>query len=147
MEKLNLYFRGVCDIFSINQGLPYQLWDGATADGGSSLLATRLLHNKPFLYGNEFLRCYFLGIDPYFLVSLTSGLAIAIIILGICMLPQRVKLLFVPILIFPLFFIFSRPDQVSYILSIYRFYLISLDFVTVILLFSQKLRFMYKPQT
>ncbi len=135
MEELNVYFRGICDLFSIKQAVPHQLWDGITADGGTTLLATRLIHNKLIIIFTDVFRCYSLPIDPFFLTQLTSVIVVALIIMGFFIAPVKVKLLYLPFLVIPLIFIFHiyLPFSMADILISYSIYLYALCFFTILL--------------
>lgn len=132
MEKLNIYFRGVCDIFSVKQGLPYQIWDGNTADGGTSFLATRLIHNKPILISTDLLKCYFLPLDPYFISQLTSIIILIIILLGLIFCSFRSRFLYLPFLVIPCFFIFHGHVIIDIVIRLYQYYLYFLSAVIFI---------------
>lgn len=123
MEKLNLYFRGVCDLFSIRQDLPHQLWDGATADGGTNLLGTRLIHNKIMIITTHFFRCYSLPLDLFFLGQLTSVGIIVFLTVGFFLVSRRQRFFYLPFLFIPFMFIFPGNWSVEFKLQIYRYYI------------------------
>lgn len=134
MEELNLYFRGICDIFSIQQSFPLKIWDRTTADGGTSLLATRLLHNKPIILGTDILHCYLLPLDPYFLVSLIGILVTFLFFVGLFVLPNRWKVIYFPWLIIPTVFIFGKPSSIGGVLNFYKLYLVLIVSIVFIVL-------------
>lgn len=56
-----------CDIGHIQLDVPHQIWERSTIDSQANIWYTRFLNNKPVVYLNNILHCYFSYLSPDFI--------------------------------------------------------------------------------
>lgn len=101
-----------CTHFSIQQDVPFQMWDSLTSFGGSGLPIwfIRLLHNKPRYYLTNYIRCYFHYLSPDFLMGQLGPLKLIFLLMLVFFIYSRVArirpVIIGAILLYPFIFIF-----------------------------------------
>lgn len=101
-----------CDLGHIQNDVPHQLWEAISADSGSPLWLTRLLHNKPLFYANNFLKCYLSYLSPDFLNKTFSLLGLILFGLGLWHLVTNKRWVVLTILLLaPLSPLFDQPPS------------------------------------
>ncbi len=101
-----------CTHNGILNDVPHQLWEAISSDGGGTpLLVTRVLHNKPLFFAVNYLRCYFHYLSPHFFAQ-QFGPGVALIIVALIFIlwrqgGQNWKVAKIIILLYPILLVFE----------------------------------------
>lgn len=105
LKYMNINFDFTCTRAWIDGDVPLQIWEAISADGHDiPIFIVRLFHNKPVIYGTNFLRCYSSYLSPDFITRTFTIIGLVLYLIGLYGLVAKNKKLFLAALILaPLF--------------------------------------------
>ena len=109
---MNINFDFTCTRTWIEGDVPLQIWEAISADSHDiPMFVVRLFHNKPVIYGTNFLRCYSTYLSPDFVARTFTIIGLVLYLIGLYGLAAKNKKLFLAALLLAPIFSLMMPFE------------------------------------